>query len=120
LKRPTGKSKTYRGRTIVELDDRAVVAGQVARADPRTDADAIPDAQRREPVARVDRVEQLPARVDRRRDRAEMIVEFALGDRVKQRALRWRSRLRRCRPAPWRAIGHSGRVAMRPDGPAAS
>jgi hypothetical protein len=29
---------------VVELDDRAVVAGQVARADALTDADAISDA----------------------------------------------------------------------------
>ena len=69
-------------------------------------------------------MEQTPARVDRRRDRAEMIVEFALGDRVEQRALgipgarggtgRWLLRRLRVR------LPTKGMVAVRPDGPGPS
>src|SRR4051812_40397375 len=47
LEAPDREVETHRGRTVVELDDRAVVAGKVARADPWTDADAISDAQSR-------------------------------------------------------------------------
>jgi hypothetical protein len=55
-------------------------------------------------------MEEPPARVDRRRNRAEMGVELALGDCVEQRALRLRQRARRRQPvaraAASRAIGH--------------
>ncbi len=94
---------------VVDLDDRPVEAGEVPRADARTDADAISDAERREHVARVDRVQEPPACVDRRCDRAEVTVELALGDRVEQRALHLRSSaLRRSvtRAAASRVTGH--------------
>lgn len=121
LKAPDREVETYRGRTVVELDDRAVVAGQVARADPRTDADAISDAQRREPMARsrscgaVARVRRPPPR-SRRDDR-----------RVRSRRSR---RAASVPPALAFAAVPSGafacdwpsnrRITIRPNGPAAS
>src|SRR5829696_1054605 len=110
LKAPDWGIETDRRSTVVELDDRPVEAGQVPRPDALADADAISNTERREHVARIDRVEQPPACVDRQRNRAEMIVELALGDRVQQRALRGEQRARRRRPvartAASRAIGH--------------
>src|SRR5436309_2770876 len=68
------------------------------------------DAERREHVARVDRMEQTSACVDRRRNRAKMIVEFVFADRLEQRALWIRRHVRRHRPvacgAASGAIGH--------------
>jgi hypothetical protein len=110
LEAPNRVIEMDRRRTVIDLDDCPGEAGEVARADAVTDADAISDAERREHVARVDRMEEPPACVDRRRDRAKMIVELALGDRVEQRALRLPECARRHRPAARaaasRAIGH--------------
>ena len=106
LEAPDWGIETDRRRTVVELDDRPVEAGQVARADALTDTDAISDAEGREHAARVDGVEQPPACVDRQRNRVEMIVELARGDRVEQRAFRLRPRSRRRSLAASRAIGH--------------
>jgi hypothetical protein len=72
--------------TIVEADDRAVQAGQVARADLLGDADDIPDAQRRQRRSRAHGEHEPPARLHGRGDRAETIVQIARRDRVEQRA----------------------------------
>ena len=72
---------------VVDLGHRSLEAGEVARADPIVDADTIPDAERRERMAGVDRVQQVAAGVDRSGECAEVIVELAAGDRVEQRAL---------------------------------
>ena len=108
-KRPTAQSRRTVAARSSSSTDRPGHAGEVPWADALTDPDTIPDGERRELVARLDRLEQTSARVDRRRNRAEMSVEFALGDRVEQRALRLPPRARHrpaTRAAASRATGH--------------
>jgi hypothetical protein len=87
LEPPDRRLEADQGRVIVDLDHGGVQAGQIARADAVVDADAVTDAERRQPVAGIDRVQQVATRVDRRRQGAEVVVELAAGDRGQQRAL---------------------------------
>ena len=72
---------------IVEPDDRAMQADQVAGADLFGDADDIPDAQCRQRCGRANGEQELPTRLHRAGKCAEMVVELACRDRFEQRAL---------------------------------
>src|ERR1700694_511842 len=79
--------QAYGCAVLVELDDVALDAVQVAGAGVVVDADAVTDVEHRERFGRADRVQQLMARPDRIGDRGQMQVQFAGRDLVKQEAL---------------------------------
>jgi hypothetical protein len=82
---------------VVDIDDGALQAGQVSRADGLVDSYFIAHAQDGEGGGGADRVQQPPARMDSLRERGEVIVEVTVSDRVEQRALMAISSVARCR-----------------------
>ncbi len=72
---------------IVEPDDRAVQAHQVARADAFGYADDVPNVQRRQRRDGANGEQELPTRLHRRGERAEMVIQLARRDGVQQRPL---------------------------------
>src|SRR4029453_8533036 len=83
--RPGGDAD--RGAVLVELDDGAVDAVQVAGAGVVVDAHPVADVQQGERFGRADRLQQLVARADRLGDRGQVRVQFASGDLVEQQRL---------------------------------
>jgi len=70
------------GALVVEVDDRAALAVEVARADGVVDAHLIADAQFSKRVRRADGVKEVVAGVDGVGERGEVLVEIACCDRV--------------------------------------
>lgn len=69
---------------VVERDDPAFGAVQVARAHMPVDADAVADDERRQRGDGADRVQEVLARVDRLGERREVWVERAVGYLLEQ------------------------------------
>lgn len=72
---------------IVEVDDYAVLALQVAGADVAVDPDGIADAQLGDCGRCSDGVQQSATRMDGVGDRDEVVVELAGGDLVEKQPL---------------------------------
>jgi hypothetical protein len=72
---------------LVELDDDAVDAVQVAGVGVMVDPHSVADVEHRERFGGVDCLQQLIARVDGVGDRGQVRVEVAGGDLVEQQSL---------------------------------
>ena len=79
--------KADRDAVIVEVDDYAVLALQVAGADVAVDPDGIADAQFGDCGRCSDGVQQSTTRMDGVGDRDEVVVELAGGDLVEKQPL---------------------------------
>ena len=76
------------GCVVVDINDNALQASEVSRADRLVDSYFIAHAQDGEGRSGADRVQQPPARIDSLRQRGEVIVEVTVGDRIEQRSSR--------------------------------
>jgi hypothetical protein len=76
-----------RDEVIVQLSDHAELAVQVLRAGTAVDPDAIADAEASDSGRRPNGMQQLAAGVDRVRNRNQVLVKLAAGDRIEQLAL---------------------------------
>jgi hypothetical protein len=74
------------GPFVVEFDDSAVEAVEIARADGVVDAHVVADAKFGESGRGADSVQEMVAGVDGVGERGEVLVKLAVRDRVKQRS----------------------------------
>lgn len=74
------------GSLVVDLDDRAMEAVEVAGADRVVDPHVLADAEFGEDGRGADGVQEVVASVDGVGERGEVLIELAVGYRVKQRA----------------------------------
>jgi hypothetical protein len=117
-----------RGGALVELEDRAVNAVQVAGAGVVVDPHAVADVQRRERGHAAQGVQQVLSCVDRAGERWEVEVEPAVGDLLEQQLLGLGRSRRLAAGGSWRgeaggplllasagAFAHAVRIAGAPD-----